>query len=318
MTNFLFPILNLFTMALISFQPVMAQEIEPEFKEGAITSYEVEVPQELISNNFDLRLKVFNLEFPLIRDKREESKYLALVTPPLGVVAGKFPTAIMSIPKTKVDPAEVPKPFKYKMITVKTRANVLTDEVLNAPEMNVLPTDQKTVSRIAQEDAEQKEILKTISNDQFWNDRFILPVSNEITSQFGLFRIYSKHLRRRTHWGVDFKTPLGTPVKASGRGRVVLTKELYFPGKTIMIDHGMGLYTGYSHLDSMNVKIGDVVEIGQVIGRSGRSGKVTGLHLHWFGVNARVKFDPLSLLNISQSKNEVTANRDQSWTLEDK
>jgi len=66
-------------------------------------------------------------------------------------------------------------------------------------------------------------------------------------------------------------------VRASSDGVVVFAKELYFPGKTIVIDHGLGLYTGYSHLKKMNVKVGDKVKVSQIIGNTGITGKIPGL-----------------------------------------
>jgi murein DD-endopeptidase MepM/ murein hydrolase activator NlpD len=259
------------------------------FYEGESKLIRLKIPVNKTGKDSKLNLKIFNLSFDLFKSSDDDDYHFhSLISCPLGVVEGDYPLTIYQDSSV----------LKEMTVQVKTRANLKTEEILHAPEINVLPRRSEVVERITREDLNLKEILISKSSERLWVNDFIPPVDAKINSEFGIYRIYSKHLRRRTHWGVDYHVSVGTKVKASSDGIVVLAEENYFPGKTIVIDHGLGLYTGYSHLSKMNVKVGDKVEQGQFIGRSGISGKVTGPHLHWFTVNSRVKFDPLTLLKI--------------------
>lgn len=280
----------LFSLSLVANaeSPRSAGAANDVLREGEIKLLRVELTDEKILAAKERFLKVFNLPFPIFELAHLDPGHFALVSAPLGVVSGDFPSELLFGQES----------ISWNEIAVEKRSNLSTEEVLDTPEPDVLPQNPKIVQRIAEEDAEQKKILSVINPERYWTPPFIIPVRKPISSHFGLYRIYTKHMRRRTHWGVDFRTPVGTPVKSSSAGVVVLAKNLYFPGKTIIIDHGLGLYTGYSHLSKMNVKVGDKIKAGQLIGKSGISGKVTGPHLHWFAVNARVKFDPLKLLEV--------------------
>jgi len=265
----------------------IASENLPEFKDGEVKFLKVNLKNINDEDLKNLKVKIFNLTFSVFKGKNED--YYTLISSPLGVTPGEYDLKIFKENEVLYE-TKVP---------VTNRVNIETEEILYAPEINVLPKSSKLVLRVSQEDQDLKKTLMIKTDEKLWTGEFITPVKAKINSHFGLYRVYSKHLRRRTHWGVDYHVGVGTKVKASADGVVVMAKELYFPGKTIVIDHGLGLYTGYSHLSKMTVKVGDKIKKGQSIGKSGKSGKVTGAHLHWFGVNGRVKFDPLTLLNVN-------------------
>jgi len=106
------------------------------------------------------------------------------------------------------------------------------------------------------------------------------PVSGRLSSPFGLRRFFNGH-ERNPHSGLDFAVPAGTPVKAPAAGRVVLVGNYFFNGNTVFVDHGQGFISMFCHLSSIDVKVGDEVARGAVVGKVGSTGRATGPHLHW-------------------------------------
>jgi murein DD-endopeptidase MepM/ murein hydrolase activator NlpD len=90
----------------------------------------------------------------------------------------------------------------------------------------------------------------------------------------------------------------GTPIHATNRGRVVLAKSLFFTGNTVILDHGLGIYSLYAHLSRIDVKVGNIINNGQQVGLSGATGRVTGPHLHWGMVVQGARVDPFTLVNL--------------------
>ncbi len=119
--------------------------------------------------------------------------------------------------------------------------------------------------------------------EKLWSGAFMLPVPHRISSVYGTRRqLNGKY--NGYHGGVDFASPMGYPIKAPAKGKVVLAS--YFSvgndnGNTVFLDHGMGVTTGVIHLSKILVKVGDMVEQGQTVGLIGSSGRSTGPHLHW-------------------------------------
>ena len=133
----------------------------------------------------------------------------------------------------------------------------------------------------------------------FFKNKFIYPLDKYvITGVYGSQRILNGK-PRRPHYGIDFHAPEGTPVKAMMDGIVTLVeKNMYFTGGTIIFDHGHGISTLYMHMKDINVKKGQKIKKGQIVGTLGQSGRATGPHLdirlNWFNV----KLDPESILKI--------------------
>jgi murein DD-endopeptidase MepM/ murein hydrolase activator NlpD len=125
---------------------------------------------------------------------------------------------------------------------------------------------------------------------------FIRPVPGEQTSTFGTRRFFNDE-PRSPHPGLDFRAATGTEVKAAGSGQVSLAQDLHYSGNTVILDHGGGLFTLYAHLSEIFVEPGDPVDIGQLVGLSGATGRVTGPHLHWGAKIGSTPFDPMALLD---------------------
>ncbi|HZK87670.1 MAG TPA: stalk domain-containing protein [Anaerovoracaceae bacterium] len=118
--------------------------------------------------------------------------------------------------------------------------------------------------------------------EKLWEGDFIMPVEGRLTTDFAEIRYNNNVLSSSRHSGLDLAAPLGTPVHAPNNGKVTLAAGgLLSTGNTIVIDHGMGLFTSYYHLNTMNVKAGDAVNKGDVIGTVGTTGFSTGPHLHY-------------------------------------
>lgn len=144
---------------------------------------------------------------------------------------------------------------------------------------------------------EREEVYAALaySSDQIPDLPFALPLESPILSSFGAERIYPGW-GSDSHWGVDIEGKEGAEVKAAGKGTVVLAKELYSRGNTLIIDHGSGLFTLYYHLSAFKVSPGDQVEKGTVIGLVGATGAVTGPHLHWEARIGKVPVNPILTL----------------------
>jgi len=116
---------------------------------------------------------------------------------------------------------------------------------------------------------------------RWFNGLMLRPSAGKIVSRFGTSRSYNGGPYDRIHRGVDYAAPTGTEIRAVADGLVVLAADLNVRGRSIMVDHGMGVFTGYWHLSEMDVVTGDFVRAGEGIGKMGNSGRSTGSHLHW-------------------------------------
>lgn len=155
----------------------------------------------------------------------------------------------------------------------------------------------ETLNRIRQESKKIKKIFATINPKKIWKGPFISPVPGTTTSGFGRRSIINGQTRS-PHSGTDFRASEGTPVKAPNAGQVILVSNLYFSGNTVILDHGQGLYSYFAHLSSFSTKEGERVELGQIVGRVGATGRVTGPHLHWTIRLNQSRVDPLSLIAV--------------------
>ncbi len=150
--------------------------------------------------------------------------------------------------------------------------------------------------RIAREQAQITAARARDDDRTGFAQRFIWPVQGRISGRFGYQRVYNGK-PGSPHSGMDIAAPTGTPVKAPAAGVVTFAApDLYLTGGTVLLDHGFGISSNFLHLSRLDVKVGDQVEQGQVIGAVGETGRATGPHLHW-GMNwFDVRIDPLLVL----------------------
>jgi murein DD-endopeptidase MepM/ murein hydrolase activator NlpD len=177
-----------------------------------------------------------------------------------------------------------------------TRRLTVDEQYVNPPEA--------TMERIAKEQKELEAVWADSAQTRLWSGAFERPVPQDANSAFGSRSIFNDQ-PRSPHSGADFSSPAGTPVHAPNAGRIVLARDLYFTGNTVIVDHGLGLFSLMAHLSAIDVHERDVVKTGQVLGAVGATGRVTGAHLHWaIRVNG-ARVDPLSVIEVLKGVKEV-------------
>ncbi len=158
---------------------------------------------------------------------------------------------------------------------------------------------ESAFERIRQESERLTAIFQRVT-PRHWRDPFLMPVSDHLTSNFGARSIFNGQ-PRNPHAGVDFQSQEGTPVRAPNAGEIVLAESLFFTGNTVIVDHGLGLYSLLAHLSRIDVKPGHAVESGATVGLAGATGRVTGPHLHWAVRLNEARVDPISLVAAFQT-----------------
>jgi murein DD-endopeptidase MepM/ murein hydrolase activator NlpD len=160
--------------------------------------------------------------------------------------------------------------------------------------------DPATLERVARERTLLDRLWEAVTPERAWRGAFRLPLDGGGHPQgFGLRRVINGE-PRSAHTGVDFKAPAGTAVMAANAGVVALSEEHFFGGQAVVLDHGLGLYTMYFHLQERLVQPGQRVAAGERIGRVGRTGRATGPHLHWGARLAGARIDPGELLRLRE------------------
>jgi biotin carboxyl carrier protein len=159
---------------------------------------------------------------------------------------------------------------------------------------------QNEIERIRRESKQVSGIFAKTTPERLWLGTFLRPVPGKAISSFGKRSIVNGQ-PRSPHSGTDFRAAEGTPIKAPNAGRVVLVQDLFFAGNTVILDHGLGLYSYFAHLSKFAVSEGEHVERGDVLGEVGATGRVTGPHLHWTLRLTGTRVDPLSLMAVLEA-----------------
>lgn len=161
--------------------------------------------------------------------------------------------------------------------------------------VEVKPQDRERTQREAER---LQKIFATVSPERLWDGPFRPPLKQmDPKGNFGRRRFFNGE-PRSPHTGEDLTANLGTPIYAPQGGQVVLAENLFYAGNTVILDHGLGLFTFYAHLSSLKVKAGATVKPGEILGRVGATGRVTGAHLHWSARLGKARINPLKLLTL--------------------
>jgi len=208
---------------------------------------------------------------------RDGGRWVALLGIPLDTLPGTLEISVFS--GSTATALSVPvhvKSYPEQRLTIKDKRKVEPD-----------PDDLARIER----EREITEAIKRRFSDAAPATDFMLPATGPLSSRFGLRRVFNGQ-PRNPHAGLDVAVGTGAPVKAPAAGVVANTGDYFFNGNTVFIDHGQGLITAYMHLSRIDVRSGQPVKKGEILGAVGSTGRVTGPHLHWAVILNNTPVDP--------------------------
>jgi murein DD-endopeptidase MepM/ murein hydrolase activator NlpD len=223
---------------------------------------------------------------PVIPFRTGPRQWRALVGIDLGVAPGDY--------EVKIDGTTAGGEHVFASQTIHVEAKEFPTRNLHvAPRFVTPPAGAE--ARIERERLLLGRLFRVNAPEPRWTEPFVVPIAGAVVSGFGVRSVFNNE-PRAPHGGADFASPEGTPVAAPDAGEVVLAQDLYFTGNTVVIDHGVGLQSLFAHLSRTDVREGDHVARGQILGAVGATGRATGPHLHWTVRLNGARVDPLSLI----------------------
>lgn len=157
----------------------------------------------------------------------------------------------------------------------------------------------ESLQRVQRERAILAKVYEKSSEIPLFEKGFKLPLESFITSDYGKRRVFND-VKKTQHLGTDFRGGVGKPIENSNSGMVVFSGKLFYTGYTVIIDHGLGVFTMYGHLNKIYVQAGQYIKQGELLGEVGRTGRVTGPHLHWGAKIHGSWVDPMTLVSVSK------------------
>jgi hypothetical protein len=234
--------------------------------------------------------KVFGKDVPLF-PTGDGGQWSGLIGVDLAVTSGTYPVTIA------VDDLETGSTTTIADLVVGTKSFPVRR--LSVPARFVeLP--ESVIARIQDESHRLDTLFHSATQPRQWRGPFQAPANGPISGNFGARSVFNGQ-PRSPHSGLDFRSGAGAPVTAPAAGVVALADSLYFTGNTVVIDHGLGLYSLLAHLSKFTIKDGDRVRRGQIVGFVGATGRVTGPHLHWTVRLNGARVDPRSLIALTNA-----------------
>lgn len=219
-----------------------------------------------------------------VADKQPDGRWRALLGIDLDTKPGSYDLVLRSKGQPDLEHhariTVLPKRFRRRVLKV-------------APEFVNPPPD--ILERIRLDSERTRDAYSRTSTEPGWRYGFTRPVPEVANSSFGTRSVFNGEARN-PHAGTDFLSPSGTPIRAPAGGRVVLAADLFFTGNTVIIDHGLGVFSMLAHLSRIDVHDLDDVPAGRIVGAVGATGRVTGPHLHWALRIGHARVDALSAL----------------------
>lgn len=209
---------------------------------------------------------------------RQRGKWVALIGIPLDTTAGEHPLVVDSGKR------------RYGQ-SLHVKAKQYPTQHLRIADDRMVTPPPEVEARIAEEQARVAAWKQHYTAAQEPDTRFDLPARGPRSSRFGVRRILNGE-PRSPHAGLDVAVGVGAPLHAPAAGTVLAIADLYFTGKTVVIDHGRGVLTLYAHLSRVDVAEGQALRRGEAFGASGVSGRITGPHLHWVVIVGGTAVDP--------------------------
>jgi len=218
--------------------------------------------------------------------RKNDAHWEAIVGLPLSIKAG--------IHKLKV---KIPNKTFHKDFSVNDKK--YATQYITLKNKRMVNPYARDMDRIIKEKRIIGSALKQWTEQDYVQAQFILPVNGRLSSPFGLKRFFNMQ-PRKPHSGLDIAAPEGAIIKAPADGTVINTGNYFFNGNTVFLDHGQGLITMFCHMNNIDVKKSDVVKQGEVIGKVGMTGRVTGPHLHWSVSLNNTRVEPKLFLDIKE------------------
>jgi murein DD-endopeptidase MepM/ murein hydrolase activator NlpD len=213
----------------------------------------------------------------------QDGKWLGLVGLSLDTLPGEY--IVSTTPESVKDSREY---------IIKVAAKNYPEQRIKLKNKKYVTPDKKQLARIKQEKQHMSSLFKEWRDEDVSVD-FSWPLDGPLSSPFGLKRFFNDQ-PRKPHSGIDIAAPEGTDIHLPADGIVIDTGNYYFNGNTVFIDHGQGMISMFNHLSRISVNKGDRLQKGEKIGEVGKTGRVTGPHLHWSLSLNQVRVDPLLFL----------------------